>query len=145
AVLTKLHAITGTGAGTALFESSLTVQARDSSGAILAQQPVTTDAPEVGGTGNWQTTLAVTVTPGTPGDIRAFAVSANDGSVIAEAIINVTFGSSPPPSSITITSPAPGTILPNNGSFVVNGQATNIAEGRVKVQARDDAGGVLAE
>ncbi|HLV36135.1 MAG TPA: Gmad2 immunoglobulin-like domain-containing protein [Spirillospora sp.] len=145
AVLTNLNAITVTGTGTALFENSLTVQARDSSGAILAQQPVTTDAPEVGGTGNWQTTLAVTVTPGTPGDIRAFAVSANDGSVIAEAIINVTFGSSPPPSSITITSPAPGTILPNNGSFVVNGQATNIAEGRVKVQARDDAGGVLAE
>jgi LysM repeat protein len=145
AVLPNLNAITVTGTGTALFENSLTVQARDGSGAILAQQPVTTDAPEVGGTGNWQTILAVSVTPGTAGDIRAFAVSANDGSVVAEAIINVIYGSSPLPSSITITTPTPGTILPNNGSFVVSGGATNIAEGRVKVQARDAAGSVLAE
>ncbi|MBZ0303090.1 MAG: LysM peptidoglycan-binding domain-containing protein, partial [Anaerolineae bacterium] len=144
-VLPNLNAITVTGTGTALFENSLVVQARDSGGAILAQQPVTTDASEVGGTGNWQATLAVSVTPGTAGDIRAFATSANDGSVIAEATINVTFGSSPLPSTITISTPLSGAILPNNGSFMVSGIANNIFEGTVIVQARDGAGNILAQ
>lgn len=146
AVLENPNVINVTGTGTALFENSLTVQARDANGQILTQQPVITDAPEVGGTGNWQTTLAVNVPPGTAGDIRAFAVSANDGSVVAEAIINVTFGSAtPPPSSITISTPASGELLPNEGSFVVRGQATNILGGSVIVQARDEGGNVIAE
>lgn len=145
AILPNLNAITITGTGTALFENSLTVQARDAAGGILAQQPVTTDAPEVGGTGNWQVTLAVSVTPGTPGTIRAFATSANDGSLVAEAIIHVIYGSSPLPSTITISTPLSGTILPNSGTFLVSGTASNIFEGLVHVQARDAAGNILAE
>ncbi len=145
AILPNLNAITITGTGAALFENSLTVQARDAGGGILAQQPVTTNAPEVGGTGNWQVTLAVSVTPGSAGTIRAFATSANDGSLVAEAIINVTYGSSADPVSITINTPAAGSILPNSGSFLVSGVATNAFEGNVVVQARDAAGNVLAQ
>ena len=98
AVLPNMNAITVTGTGTSLFENSLTVQALDSGGNILAQQPVTTNAPEVGGTGSYQATLSVSVAPGTAGVIRAFAVSANDGSIVAESTINVTYGSTPAPS-----------------------------------------------
>jgi hypothetical protein len=145
AVLPNLNAITVIGTGTALFENSLVVQALDQGGGILSQQPVTTDAPEVGGTGSWQATLAVSVAPGTPGVIRAFATSPNDGSVVAEAMINVTYGSAPLPSVITITTPTNGTILPNVGSFAVAGSATNVFEGTVVVQARDAANNVLAQ
>ncbi|HLV34913.1 MAG TPA: Gmad2 immunoglobulin-like domain-containing protein, partial [Spirillospora sp.] len=145
AVLPNMNAISVTGTGTALFENSLVVQALDTTGSILAQQPVTTDAPEVGGTGNWQTTLAVNVAPGTPGIIRAFATSPNDGSIVAEATINVTYGSAPLPSVITISTPTNGTILPNVGSFVVAGSATNVFEGTVVVQARDAANNVLSQ
>lgn len=145
AVLPNINAINVTGTGTALFENSLVVQALDQGGGILAQQPVTTNAPEVGGTGSWSATLTVNVAPGTPGVIRAFATSPNDGSVVAEAMINVTYGSPAQPSNISISTPTPGTILPNVGSFVVMGSATNVFEGTVVVQARDAAGSVLAQ
>jgi hypothetical protein len=145
AILPNLNAITVTGTGTALFENSLTVQALDAGGGILAQQPVTTNAPEVGGTGTWQVTLSVSVTPGTGGTIRAFATSANDGSLVAEAIINVIYGSSPQPASIAINQPPNGTVLPNSGAFLVSGTAANLFEGNVVVQARDAANNVLAE
>ena len=145
AVLPNMNAITVTGTGTSLFENSLTVQALDSGGNILAQQPVTTNAPEVGGTGSYQATLSVSVAPGTAGVIRAFAVSANDGSIVAESTINVTYGSTPAPSSITINTPTAGSVLPNNGTFLVSGTATNVFEGNVVVQARDGAGNVLTQ
>lgn len=75
-----------------LFENSLAVRALDANGNILAQAPVTTNAGQVGGVGGWQVDLFVNVAPGTRGSIYAFATSAQDGRVIAEDRVNVTYG-----------------------------------------------------
>jgi LysM repeat protein len=145
AVLEDLDAISVSGTGTALFENSLTVRALDSTGGILDEQPVTTDAPEVGGTGDWSATLAVDVAPGTAGSIYAFAVSANDGSIVAEAQVNVTYGTAGPQPAITITSPTPGAIVTNSGAINATGTATAVHEGVVTVRALGAADAVLAE
>ena len=115
AVLEDLDAISVSGTGTALFENSLTVRALDSTGGILAEVPVTTDAAEMGETGDWSTTLSVEVAPGSAGSIYAFAVSAEDGSVVAQAQVNVTYGTAGPQPAITITSPTAGAIVTNDG------------------------------
>lgn len=144
-ILEDLGAISVSGTGTALFENSLTVRALDSTGGILAEQPVTTDAPEVGGTGDWSATLAVDVDPGTPGSIYAFAVSAEDGSVVAQAQVNVVYGTAGPQAAITITSPTPGAIVTNDGAINATGTATAIHEGVVTVRALGAGDAVLAE
>lgn len=77
--------VTGTAAN--LFENSLTVRALDSFGNTLASQPLTYDQ-----NGNWAVNLAVNVAPGTPGSIYAFALSPNNGQVVASARVNVYFG-----------------------------------------------------
>ena len=145
AVLTDLDAITVSGTGVALFENSLTVRALDSTGGILDEQPVTTNAPEVGGSGDWSVTLSVDVTPGTTGSIYAFALSADDGSVVAQAQVNVTYGTAAAQPAITITSPTPGAIVANAGAINVTGTATAVFEGSVTVRALGAADAVLAQ
>lgn len=145
AVLEDLDAISVSGTGTALFENSLTVRALDSTGGILAEVPVTTDAAEMGETGDWSTTLSVEVAPGSAGSIYAFAVSAEDGSVVAQAQVNVTYGTAGPQPAITITSPTAGAIVTNDGAINATGTATAVHEGVVTVRALGAADAVLAE
>lgn len=49
------------------------------------------------------------------------------------------------PSSITITYPDPGTVVPASGTFLIEGVAQNLFEGNLVVQVLDASGNVLAE
>ncbi len=139
--------ITVAGTGSALFENSLVVQLLNSGGGVLAGQPTTTNAPEVGGTGNWQVTFTLDgiLTP-TEGQVYAFATSPEDGRVVAEARINVVF--MPPvivESRVDILTPADGVVLPIDSSFTVTGSGLSIFENRIIVQALDLSTRVLNE
>lgn len=141
--LTDLDNIVISGTATNVFEGNVVVQARDFADNVLVEEPTTAEGA-MGGTGNWQVTLAVDVAPGLTGNIRAFSTSPQDGSVVAEAIVNVQYGETLP-TDVTITRPVADEILPNAGSFLVEGTATNVFEGNVVVQARNEAGTVLVE
>ncbi len=75
-----------------LFENSLVVQAFDSNGMLLTQEPTKTDASEPGGVGNWSVNIAIPVQPGTNGLIFASSTSPADGQIIASASVDVTYG-----------------------------------------------------
>lgn len=78
-------AVQGTQFGS--FESNVVVRAVNSFGTVLTQQAVTADAA-----GNWSASLTVNVPDGTLGSIVAFFTSARDGSVVASARVDVSFG-----------------------------------------------------
>lgn len=80
-----------------LFEGNVVVQALDAAGNILTQQPTTIDTPDAGtgGAGPWSVDLRISTEPGTQGRIMAFSTSPVDGSVIAEASVDVGFGEAP--------------------------------------------------
>lgn len=140
-------AITVNGSGTALFENSLVVQLLTSEGNVLSEQPTTTNAPDVGGTGDWQVTFTVSgITTRTEGQVYAFATSPEDGRVVAEARVNVVFA---PPvfvePRVDIQTPANGVTLPVGSSFTVTGNGISLYENRVIVQALDLSTRVLTE
>ncbi len=68
-----------------LFENNLVVQVTNASDETLFQQPITYTSAEVGGEGEWIINVPLEGTIGEPITIRAYAESAADGSVIAEA------------------------------------------------------------
>ena len=132
------------GQGAALPENNVVVRALDATGAILAEQPATVSA-ELGGTGEWRATLRYAVTPGMLGQIYAFAPSPADGSVLAEAGVNVQFGSTAAAQpAIAISAPLPGATV-DPAQIVVNGVGTALPENNVVVRALDANGAVLAE
>lgn len=151
--------VVGTGAG--LPENNLVVQARDANGAVLDQKPATV-AAALGGAGEWRATLAPNAAAGTQGSIYAFAPSPADGSILAEAAINVTYGPGPaptataPPPAPTATAPPPATpavriTIPVDGDVVnpnevvVVGIGSALPGNSVIVQARDSDNNILSE
>jgi putative lipoprotein len=136
------------GTGGALFEGNVVVEARDLQGAVLAQQPTIIRSPEAGtgGQGPWAVQLSVQVAPGTPGEIVAYATSPQDGSIVAEDQVGVTLGvAEEVPVFITITEPESGTALDTTAPIAIRGTGSGLPEGNVVVQARDQAGTVIAQ
>ena len=132
------------GQGTALPENNVVVRALDANGAILAEQP-TTVAAELGGTGEWRATLRYSVAPGTPGQIQAFSPSPADGSIVAEASVNVQYGTAAPTQpALSITAPQVGETV-NPAQIAVTGVGTALPENNVVARALDANGAVLAE
>jgi|GEM_PF-4198780 len=68
-----------------LFENNLVVQVTNTSGETLFQQPVTYTSADVGGEGEWTLDVPLEGTIGEAVTLRAYAESAIDGSVVAEA------------------------------------------------------------
>jgi LysM repeat protein len=145
AVVTNEGTITVTGIATNLFEGGLVVQALDAAGTVLAEQAVTAPGAALGGTGTWSAELTVSAEANTAGKIYAFATSAQDGSLAAQASIDVTFGAPPPVSAIAITTPAAGSVLNTAGGVVVMGTASNIPDAQFTLEARNANGTVLAQ
>jgi LysM repeat protein len=134
------------GTATNLFEGGLVVRALDSAGNILDEQPTTASGAALGGTGPWEVELNVSVASGTTGRIYAFATSARDGSIEAEASVSVIYGDIfPETPSLTITSPGAGAVLNTASGVAVTGTSANVPEGKLTVQARGENNAVLAE
>lgn len=136
--------ITVSGTGTALPENNVVVRALDANGTLLAEQPTIADA-EVGGSGPWNVTLAVDVPGGTAGRIEAFSPSPADGSILAQASVNVVYGEAPPAQpAISIAEPQPNAVV-DPAQIAVSGTGTALPENNVVVRALDADGAVLAE
>ena len=130
------------GSGTALPENNVVVQALDAGGNVLVQQATVVNA-EIGGTGLWDVTLAVDAPGGTPGQIYAFSPSPADGSILAEARVDIQYGGAAQP-AIAISAPESGAVV-DPAAIVVNGTGTALPENNVVVRALDADGNVLAE
>ena len=141
------NAITVSGIA-AVQGGSLTVQAVDQAGAVLAQQTVVITGANTaaGDPGTWIAQLFVNVPLTTAGRIRAYAVSTTDGSVSAEDSVGVTFNK---PTAIQpyikIQQPAIDSQLDTSAPIVVTGDAAGLFEGGLVVQALDQNGAVLAQ
>jgi putative lipoprotein len=149
------------GSGSGLPENNVVVQALNREGGVLAEGVTTLDADAPGGAGSWTVALDLGVTPGTPGSIYAFSPSPADGSIVAEASVDVTYGQAeqqptpePTPEPTAAPPVAPATIainIPQQGEnispkeVVVVGSGSSLRENNVVVQALDDQGTVLAE
>ena len=136
------------GAGEALPEGNVVVEAMDGAGNVLATQPTTVTASDAGtgGAGPWSTQITVATDPGTPGSIRAYSSSPKDGSILAETSVSVTYGEAPAPAAaaVSIDMPLQGEII-SAQEVVVVGQGTALPENNVVVRAVTDSGQVLAE
>ena len=140
--------VTVRGKGAGLPEGNVVVQALDRDGNELALQPTILQGPDVGtgGEGTWEVQLTIKTEPGMAGQIRAFSPSPADNSIIAEARVQVTFGSTPPvPVYLEINEPANGAVLDTANPVPVSGTGGGLPEGNVIVQAIDANNSVLAE
>jgi heat shock protein HslJ len=140
--------ITIRGKGAGLPEGNVVVQALDRDGNELASQPTILQGPDVGtgGEGTWQVQLSIKTEPGMAGQIRAYSPSPADNSIVAEARVEVTFGSTPPmPVFLEIAEPASGAVLDTSQPVAVSGTGSGLPEGNVVVQALDADNKVLAE
>jgi heat shock protein HslJ len=147
AVLDISNPIQVMGEGDGLFENNVVVQARDANGQVLAEEvtllKMTREAGATGGT--WTVTLDVKdVMPGTKGTIVAFSPDPKTGGNMAEASINVTFGT-PVEAMISIQQPTNGAVLDITQPVQVSGEGQGLPEGNVAVQAVDANGNVLAQ
>ncbi len=80
--------LTVTGTAINVFESNVVVQVRDAYSRTLVQTATTANA-----NGAWTASIALLIANGSSGSIRAYSQSPADGSVMAEALVNVTFSS----------------------------------------------------
>ena len=132
---------TVSGRGCGLFEGNVVVQARDSSGRVLAERPTTLQGSTVGmgGEGSYSIQLTVNVGANTPGSI----VVSSPGTT-ATATVPVVFNVSVTPTSwLSIEYPTSGSNL--GPTFTVSGRGAGLPEGNVVVRAFDANGGLLAE
>jgi len=129
-----------------LFENSLVVQAFDSEGTLLAEQPTTIEAGEPGSTGNWEVNMVIPVKPGTSGLIFASSTSPVDGSVIASASVEVIYGDEVQAGSeIKIDRPSDGDVLDTNLPVTVSGTGRGLFENNVVVEVLDSSGTVIVQ
>jgi len=144
--ITQPVRISGTGGG--LFEGNVVVQALDEAGTVLVDGATTIASPEAGtgGEGPWTIDLTINAAPGTSGTIRAFSTSPEDGSVVAEDSVQVTYGEETVIEAfIKIGSPANGAVVDISAPFVVEGSGGGLYEGSVVVQVVDQQGNLLTE
>lgn len=129
-----------------LFENSLVVQAFDSEGTLLAEEPTTVDASEPGGTGNWEVNMVIPVKPGTSGLIFTSSTSPVDGSITASASVEVVYGEEiQAGSEIKIDLPKDGDVLDTNLPVTVSGTGRGLFENNVVVEALDSSGTVIVQ
>ncbi len=127
---------------------NLVVQALDTTGNILGQQPATVNSANAvaGEPGTWVVQLYINIPLTTAGRLRAYAASPVDGSVNAEDSIGVTFNK---PAVIQpyikIQQPASGAQLDTSATIIVTGDAAGLFEGGLVIQALDQNGAVLAQ
>ena len=127
---------------------TLTVEAWDQAGVLLAQQSVAISGANAaaGEPGTWIAQLFVNVPITTAGRLRAYTVSTTDGSVSAEDSVGVTFNK---PTAIQpyikIQQPTVDSQLDISAPIVVTGDAAGLFEGGLVVQALDQNGAVLAQ
>lgn len=90
-------AVNVSGEAGGLGSDELFIQVIDTSGNILAQQPITIYSSNVGtdGSGSWWVNLRIEAPAGSQGQIVAFAISQIDGSKVAQDKIEVGFGEDP--------------------------------------------------
>jgi len=97
-----------------LPNNTIDVQALDANGAVLGQQTVTLDTQEMGGSGKWTTTLALSVAPGTAGQIVALAPPMPGVHSPAITTVPVVFGEAAPTAAPTEAPTAVPTIAPTD-------------------------------
>ncbi|MEO8397237.1 MAG: Gmad2 immunoglobulin-like domain-containing protein, partial [Chloroflexota bacterium] len=140
-----------TGAGTGLGGNNIVVRALDGSGNLLGQQTVIGGNALVNGENQWQVNLNVQVASGTKGAIYAFAQSPASGQILADALVDVTFGTAvvvtpvPGTKQLIITQPTSDMSVTPSGQLQVNGQVLGPIEGDVFVRILDNQGNVLGE
>jgi LysM repeat protein len=143
AVLAATFTVSGTGGG--LFEGNVVVRALDNAGQVLAEKATTLQGANVGtgGAGTYSVQLTVNVAANTPGKIVSYSPSPSGSGNLAKTSVQVTFkpGTSQP--FITISSPAPGALLP--ATFTVSGTGGGLFEGALVVRAQNNAGQILAQ
>ena len=81
------------------FEGTLRVRITDAQGQVVGEAPITVDG-EMGQPGTFAAQIAFSAASGGPGEVEVAEVSAEDGSVVANASADVVL---PGPSAITIT------------------------------------------
>lgn len=139
------------GAGRSLAGSNIVVRALDLSGNLLAQQITQAGPAAANGESVWQVSLGLDATTAASGSIYAFAQSPTTGQVLADALVDVTFGSPivvvPPPSQqqIVITQPTDNAGVAPSGQLQVAGKVFGSYDGDLMVRALDNQGNVIAE
>jgi LysM repeat protein len=143
ALLPATFTVSGTGGG--LFEGNVVVRAVNNAGHVLAEKATTLQGTNVGtgGTGTYSVQLTVNVAANTPGKIIAYSPSPSGSGNLAQASVPVTFGPGGSRPFITISSPAPGALLP--ATFTVSGTGGGLFEGGLVVRAQNNAGQILAQ
>lgn len=131
------------GLGGALFENNVVVQALDDVGNVLVTVPTTMQTEDVGGEGEWSVTLPLNYTG--RGKLMAFSTSPEDGSTIAEFVVEVYFGNPANLGSyVLITFPLPGTIVRGNApAYAVAGYVGGGDVTTVQVLVTDANGRIL--
>jgi heat shock protein HslJ len=127
---------------------TLMVQALDTAGTILGQQPAAVNSANAaaGEPGTWIAQLTINIPLTVAGRLRAYAVSPVDGLVIAEDSIGVTFNKPTVIQSyIKIQQPSNGAQLDTSAPIIVTGDAAGLYEGGLVVQALDQNGAVLTQ
>jgi uncharacterized lipoprotein YbaY/heat shock protein HslJ len=146
AVLPVPESIPIRGQAGGLFENNVVVQAFDSEGTLLAEEPATVDASEPGGTGNWEVDMVIPVKPGTRGLIFASSTSPVDGSITASASVEVTYGEElPTGGEIKIDQPKDGAVLDTALPVTVSGTGRGLFENNVVVEVLDSSGNVIVQ
>ncbi len=152
--------LTVSGSGRGIAGYNIVVRAINQLGEVIGQQVATAGGANANGESAWQLALFVAVPPGTAGSIYAFASAPNNGNIVADDLINVTFGLQAAPT------PAPTQSIPGvpiegeievlintpveNQTFVlanpiVNGRVIGLSEGNIVVRVLDAESNVLAE
>lgn len=155
AVTPSLVNVRGYAAGA--FENSIVVEVLDNAGAVIEMKPVTVSAPDIGlVVGEWSTTLnaapLLAAATSAPATIRAYATSAQDGSLDFGARVPVTVsdqpGTTPPTGALQGEVPASGGIalLANAGTPLTRASLTSAlqAEGCTVVTLAVIDGGTWA-
>jgi heat shock protein HslJ len=148
AILDIANPVLVRGSGAALPEGNVVVEALDWQGNVLARVPTTLQGQDVGtgGQGTWSAQLTIEAELGTAGKIRAYAESPADGSIIAEAVVDVSLGQTPAVQSyITIDAPQQGDAIDVAKVIRVSGTGGGLPEGNLVVVAVDESGNVLDE
>jgi heat shock protein HslJ len=136
------------GSGAALPEANVVVEALDWQGNVLVRVPTTLQGPDAatGGEGTWAAELTIEAEPGTAGKIRAYSSSPADGSIVAEAVVDVSLGQTPAVQSyIRIDTPQQGDAIDVGKVIRVSGTGAGLPEGNLVVVAVDQNGDVLDE
>ena len=139
------------GAGRNLAGNNVIVRALDASGNLLAQQITTAGPAGVNGESVWQVSLGLDVTALTRGSLYAFAQAPASGQILADALVNVTFGTDvivvPPPSrqQLVITQPSSDAAVSPSGQLQVAGTVMGEYEGDITVRILDNQSNVIAE